>query len=150
MKSKVLVKIGNFKGRFTNVTVNYSGESNTYFVNGGDNSEKQLSPSQLEMKNVCAFVKRLEVSESFKNDCRIYVNRRSTDAHEPNLVFVNWMSLLIKTVRAQMRSTPEIDLLSFTKNQVLELDLPFCSIYASINAGFLGNVRDKYKLKNHI
>jgi len=61
-----------------------------------------------------------------------------------------WPNVFMKVMRATMKSYPDLDLKTLTREEIIEMNLPCRSIYESINAGYMEKVRDYNKLVNII
>jgi len=56
----------------------------------------------------------------------------------------------MKVMRATMKSYPDLDLKTLTREDIITMNLPCRSIYESISARYLEKVRDDDKLVNII
>ncbi len=61
-----------------------------------------------------------------------------------------WPNVFMKVMRATMKSYPDLDLKTLTREDIITMNLPCRSIYESISARYLEKVRDDDKLVNII
>ena len=67
-----------------------------------------------------------------------------------NRAMNTWPNVFMKVMRATMKSYPDLDLKTLTREEIIAMNLPCRSIYESINAGYLEKVKDSNQLINPI
>ena len=108
----------------------------------------KYTPSNDIIKDIFAFAKRIELSEGYLKDCREYIFQFNRKNRRQGRAMSTWPNVFMKVMRATMKSYPDLDLKTLTREEIIAKNLPCRSIYESINVGYLEKVRGYDKLNN--
>ena len=148
MKAYVKLMLPGFTGNMDDVVIYYNAHLNKYIARR--KVIPKYTPSNEIIKEIFAFAKRIELSESYLNDCREYIWQFNRKNRRQDRAMNTWPNVFMKVMRATMKSYPDLDLKTLTREEIIARNLPCSSIYESINAGYLEKVKDSNKLINLI
>jgi len=148
MKAYVKLMLPGFTGNMDDVVIYYNVHLNKYIARR--KVIPKYTPSNEIIKEIFAFAKRIELSESYLNDCREYIWQFNRKNRRQDRAMNTWPNVFMKVMRATMKSYPDLDLKTLTREEIIARNLPCSSIYESINAGYLEKVRNYNKLVNII
>jgi len=148
MKAYVKLTLPGFTGNMDDVVIYYNSHLNKYIAR--KKVIPKYTPSNEIIKEIFAFAKRIELSDGYLNDCREYIFQFNRKNRRQDRAMNTWPNVFMKVMRATMKSYPDLDLKTLTREEIIAMNLPFRSIYESINAGYLEKVRDYNKLVNII
>jgi len=148
MKAYVKLMLPGFTGNMDDVVIYYNSHLNKYIARR--KVIPKYTPSNEIIKEIFAFSKRIELSEGYLNDCREYIRQFNRKNRRQNRAMNTWPNVFMKVMRATMKSYPDLDLKTLTREEIIARNLPCSSIYDSINAGYLEKVRNYAKLTSPI
>ena len=148
MKAYVKLMLPGFTGNMDDVVIYYNSHLNKYIARR--KVIPKYTPSNEIIKEIFSFAKRIELSEGYLDDCREYIFQFNRKNRRQNRAMNTWPNVFMKVMRATMKSYPDLDLKTLTREEIIAMNLPCRSIYESINAGYLEKVRDYNKLVNII
>ena len=146
MKAYVKLMLPGFTGNMDDVVIYYNSHLNKYIARR--KVIPKYTPSNDIIKDIFAFAKRIELSECYLKDCREYIFQFNRKNRRQNRAMSTWPNVFMKVMRATIKSYPDLDLKTLTREEIIAMNLPCRSIYESINEKKKKKVRGYNKLDN--
>ncbi|OQC48811.1 MAG: hypothetical protein BWX57_01172 [Tenericutes bacterium ADurb.Bin024] len=138
MKAYVKLMLPGFTGNMDDVVIYYNSHLNKYIARR--KVIPKYTPSNDIIKDIFAFAKRIELSEGYLNDCREYIFQFNRKNRRQNRAMSTWPNVFMKVMRATMKSYPDLDLKTLTREEIIAMNLPCRNIFESVKAGYLEKV----------
>jgi len=135
MKATVKTVLPGFTGNMDDVVIYYNDRLNCMIARR--KVMPRTSPSNLEMKALYAFARRIGLSEAFKEDARTYIRLFNRKFRRNNRSHSSWPSIWVKLMRAMMKAYPGLNIATLTREEAINQQLPCISIASAIDAGYL-------------
>jgi len=143
MKAKLKVLLPGFTGNMNDVVV-YNSKLNKYITR--KKIMPKFTPDHSLTREMHAFRRRINVSEGYIDDCREFIRLFNQKFRRQGRAMSTWPNVYMKIIRTLKRQFPEIDFKTFTREDVLEYNLPCKTVAAAIEAGYLEKVPGYEKL----
>ena len=138
MKAYVKLMLPGFTGNMDDVVIYYNSHLNKYIARR--KVIPKYTPSNDIIKDIFAFAKRIELSKGYLNDCREYIFQFNRKNRRQNRAMSTWPNVFMKVMRATMKSYPDLDLKTLTREEIIAMNLPCRNIFESVKAGYLEKV----------
>ena len=138
MKAYVKLMLPGFTGNMDDVVIYYNSHLNKYIARR--KVIPKYTPSNDIIKDIFAFAKRIELSKGYLNDCREYIFQFNRKNRRQNRAMSTWPNVFMKVMRATMKSYPDLDLKTLTREDIITMNLPCRNICESVKAGYLEKV----------
>ncbi|MDP3115386.1 MAG: hypothetical protein Q8M98_11555 [Candidatus Cloacimonadaceae bacterium] len=148
MKATVKVMLPGYTGNMNDITFYFNRKLNCMVAR--KKVMPKFVPSHEPMQQIFAFARRIGLSEAYKQDCNLYIDRYNQKNRKHHRAHSSWPSIFAKLMFAQLIAKPDLDLTTLTRDAAIAQNLPCRSIAASIQAGLLEKVRDGEMLTNPI
>jgi len=148
MKAKVKMAIPGYTGKLDDIVIYFNSKLNCTVVRKRVTPEQSISNT--DFRTTVKMIKRLAVSEDFRQDCRDYVTRYNQKNRRHNRAYAAWTNLFIKIMLRFKSRFPDIDLATLTKAEIYENDYSCQSVYRAVRDGLVDKVRDFQSLSHAI
>ena len=122
MKAYVKLTLPGFTGNMDDVVIYYNSHLNKYIAR--KKVIPKYTPSNEIIKEIFAFAKRIELSDGYLNDCREYIFQFNRKNRRQNRAMNTWPNVFMKVMCAIMKSYPDLDLKTLTREEIIEMNLP--------------------------
>lgn len=140
MKAKIKMLLPGFTGNMDDVVIYYNSKLNCYVTRRKVTPKKSVSTKRTS--EIYKFAKRINLSQAWKDDCDAYIRAYNAYYRKQGRALVSWPSVWMKMMSAQLKASPQLNISTLTREEVMEQNLPCRSISTAIDAGFLANVKD--------
>lgn len=109
-----------------------------------------FTPDHSLTQQMHAFRRRIAVSEDYIDDCREYIRLFNQKFRRRGRAMSTWPNVYMKNMRALKSQYPELDFETFTREEVIERNLPCKTVAAAVDAGYLEKVPGYEKLDSNL
>jgi hypothetical protein len=102
------------------------------------------------MKNVMENLSKINPSEDYKNNFRCYLLHYNDLPENEYKQVITWSNLYLKMLYRMAKQMPEVDLLTLSREQIINQALPCRTLTAAIEAGILPLVLGYERYNNPI
>jgi len=148
MKAKLKVMLPGFTGNMDDVVIYYNAKLNKYIVRR--KVTPKFTPDNSIVKEIHAFRRRINVSDSYLDDCREYIRLFNQKFRKQGRAMSTWPNVYMKVMRALKEQYPAINFKTLTRQQIIDQNLPCRTIRAAVEAHYLEKVPDYDLLINQI
>lgn len=101
-----------------------------------------LTEQNHKIGSTTANLHSIQPSEGYKEDLRNYLWRYNTLRENEGKYLRSWVNLYLKLMRKMAKQDSSIDLLTLTREEIYQRDLPCISVKRAVDAGLLPAVFD--------
>jgi len=145
MKARVKMMLPGFTGNMDDVVIYYNAHLGKYIAR--KKVMPKYTPENESLKQINAFARRIELNETYKDDCRRYIKLYNQKNRRHGRAMSTWPNVFMKGMRAFIKEYPEIDLNTISRDEIITMELTCKSVADAVKAGYLEKVPGYEMLK---
>ncbi|PKN80256.1 MAG: hypothetical protein CVU48_02625 [Candidatus Cloacimonetes bacterium HGW-Cloacimonetes-1] len=148
MKAKVKLALPGFAGNMDDMVIYYNSRLNCLIA------RKKVMPRRVPPNttfcDIHAFIKRIAVSDAYKEDCRRYISLYNQQNRRRGRALNSWLNVLMRILMRLKTDYPDIDYTVLTRDQIIAESIPCLTLARAIDAGLLEKVPGYLEMQSQI